>query len=269
MRKEQGMYLRNIACGLFVLMLFAGGNRAFARQTVELDLNHYHFHYNESIGDSETAWMNGGGISYKNQDASGNYWRFRYEQTKQNTNYDGATQDGTPVKTITNNGITNTEVIFAVPADDSPQTYMYTGYGYHTWDRNVTGSGGALEKYSWSYLPLGYRHDYRINSKWDGAVDFSLRLMFGGAMKAENISGVDPFRVSLGNKPGARLEVPCTYKVNSQWSMRLTPWYEYSGISQSNSVQVTSGGSPTNYLALEPDSMNHQFGVNVGVSYNF
>ncbi|VBB06533.1 Hypothetical protein LUCI_1769 [Lucifera butyrica] len=37
-------------------------------QTLETSWRHYHYGYSEVIGDSETSWLNGFHLSYKNQD---------------------------------------------------------------------------------------------------------------------------------------------------------------------------------------------------------
>ncbi|HEY3424326.1 MAG TPA: hypothetical protein VGL27_05980, partial [Negativicutes bacterium] len=239
-------------------------------QTLEISLKDYHFHYSEVIGDSEKAWLQGINLSYKSQNPNTKeYWRVSHEQTNHNTDYDGATQSGIPVKTITNNKIKNTEVIFANPIADSEGSFAYLGYGYHSWDRNITGSGGYLEKYSWSYIPVGYRHEYKIDDQWDGAVDIEVKFMFKGQMKASGMGLIDPFRVRLGNKPGLKIAAPYSYKMNSQWSMLVTPWYEYSAIRQSNTVILTAGGVPIGAAAYEPNSNTHQYGLDIGISYTF
>jgi len=242
-------------------------------QTVEVGLNHYHFGYSESIGDTETGWMNGIHLSYKNQDKdTKQYWKITYDQTNQNTNYNGSIQEtgarrsqqtqtitNIPYQGITNDSITDTEITFANPVSYGSNAYLYTGLGFHNWDRNLMGPYGYLEQYSWNYIPVGYRLEYKVNDKLSGALDVSARFMFNGQMNASIVNGT----FTLGNKIGFRAELPYSYKMNSQWSAVVTPWYEYSGIAQSNSID--SGGSTWQ----EPDSMNHQYGVNVGVSYTF
>jgi hypothetical protein len=206
--------------------------------------------------------MNGVHLSYKNQDpATKQYWKIAYDRTNQNTNYNGYKQDANgaytiPWQTITNDKITNTEITFGNPVSDTNSEYVYTGVGFHNWDRNITGSGGYLEQYSWGYIPVGYRSEYRINNKWGGALDVAAKFMFDGQMNASPLSGT----FNLGSKVGFKAELPYTYKADSQWSMILTPWYEYSGISQSSN-------SISGYV--EPDSMTHQYGVDVGISYTF
>lgn len=239
-------------------------------QRLEVSLKDYNFHYSEVIGDSEKAWMKGISLSYKNQNQNTkDYWRASYEQTNHNTDYEGATQSGIPVKTVTNNKIKNTEIILANLITDATDSFAYIGYGYHSWDRNITGSGGYLEKYSWSYIPVGYRNEYKIDDKWDGAVDIEVKFMFHGRMKASGLEPIDPFQVNLGNKPGFKIEAPFSYKMNSQWSMILTPWYEYSAIKQSNTVSLTSDRVPIGYIAYEPNSNTHQYGLDIGVVYKF
>ena len=51
--------------------------------------------------------------------------------------------------------------------------------------------------------------------------------------------------------------------MDQHWGIVLTPWYQYSAIGTSDTVY--SG----HYMSYEPDSTNHQYGINVGVSYTF
>lgn len=242
--------------------------------SLAMSFNRFHFGYSESIGDSERGWLNGFHVAYKSQDPeTREFWRVTYERTNQNTQYDGALYDlstntSTPYQGITENKITNKEFIYAVPITLKKKTYIYTGIGSSTWDRNLTGPYGYSEKYNWNYIPVGYRNEFKVGGKLSGAVDLAAKFMFNGEINVSG-DGFDTRQMELGNKVGFRLELPYTYKMNSTWSLLFTPWYEYSAIGESNWVGLTSNGIPTNYISQEPDSLNHQYGANIGLQYAF
>ena len=284
--------LKKSSFTIIAILLFIGSHPCSAQQssgttqTFDVAIKEYHVHYQESIPDYETGWMNGLHFSYKNQNQqTKEYWRVLYETTNHQDQYIGGLQDQSgnylgPYNSITKNKKITGEIIYANPLSDADNAYAYIGIGFHNWDRNIMGSAtqgvaDSLEKYSWKYIPIGYRNEYKVDNKWDGAVDLAVRFMFGGKMKAVNPAGIDPFEVNLGNKPGFKAELPYTYKMNSQWSLVLTPWYEYWKIGKSNWVPQTINGVPQynssgqQYGVYEPSSKTNQLGIDIGVSYTF
>jgi len=274
------------------ILLFIGSGLCSAQQsssttqTFDVAFKEYHVHYQESIPDYETGWMNGLHLSYKNQNQqTKEYWRLLYETTDHPDQYIGFLQDDAgnitgPYNAITKNKKTTGEIIYANPLRDADNAYAYIGIGFHNWDRKIMGSATLgvadnLEKYSWKYIPVGYRNEYQIDNKWSGATDIAIRFMFGGEMKAPSPSKIDSFQVNLGNKPGFKAEFPYSYKMNSQWSLVLNPWYEYWKIGQSNWVPQTVNGIPkydssgNQYVVYEPSSKTNQIGIDIGVSYTF
>ena len=256
MKKSSIVIATLIASSISTVTAFAATDKV---NSVEVSLNHYNYSYEERQGsyvpDSEKAWMNGAHLSYKSQDSNTKeYWEVRYDKTNQNTHYDGHyLVSGLPVQSTTENRISDFQVVYAVPINDKKNQYVYAGIGNRNWKRSL--SANQNETYEWSYIPVGYRNEFKINKKVDGAVDVSAKFMFDGTMKAEE----DNMKFTLGNKPGFRAEVPITYKMDTEWALKLTPWYEFSAIGRSNVV----GGY------YEPDSVTHQYGVNVGVQYSF
>jgi len=208
--------------------------------------------------------MNGLHLSYKSQNqTTKQYWQARYDTTNSPTTYyyNGAI-GGPTMYGLTDNKLTTGELIYATPVTDMNDQYVYIGYGYHSWNRDLTGVGGYLEKYSWSYIPIGLRTEYVLNKQWSGAVDLSLQFMFDGNMNTVGNGGASTGLGNLfhlGSLPGFRAEFPFTHKINTHCSVVLTPWYQYSAIGQSNSVNGY----------LEPNSATSQYGVNAGLSYKF
>lgn len=242
-------------------------------ETVEVSGKDLHFNYNESIGDSERGWIKGYHLSYKSQDKETKaYWKVSYDHSHGNTVYDGAvtnitTNVSTPYVGTTNNTVSDTEVTYGVPINKKATQYVYVGVGYHKWDRDMLGQYGYDEQYSWNYLPVGYRYEYTSGSKVHGAIDASVQFMFNGKMNSSD-NGAD---YNLGNQPGFKIEAPVTYQMSPKFGLVLTPWFQYSSIGQSNTIEYTAayGGNLYDISSNEPHSMNHQYGVNLGLSYTF
>lgn len=99
-----------------------------------------------------------------------------------------------------------------------------------------------------------------------------MKFMFDGKIRVR-LSDIDPTldnkTMKLGSKVGYRLELPFAYRYDSQWSLLLVPWGEYSRIGRSNAVPVTVGGQPSGSAILEPASRTVQYGVNVGILFEF
>jgi len=98
-----------------------------------------------------------------------------------------------------------------------------------------------------------------------------LRIMFYGKMTAyfsELNSAYNDPEFKLGNRIGYYAEVPLRYKFTEFWSVIIKPWYEYSEIGQSDTVDLTTNGIVTD-AAYEPSSKTHLYGVNLGVVYSY
>lgn len=249
------------------------------QQALEGAISLYYFDYNEGLTSplksEEKGWMPSFHGSWTlRRKSPGLFARAGVDFTKANTTYDGSTQDslgnvypylGTTQNTLLN-AFGNIGFTFMNLSNPPRTLTAYTGIGYRLWHRGVAGSGGYREFYSWKYVPVGLRMDYRANSELSGAVEASARIMFGGAIKVF-FSDFDPsysdFSMTLGNRPGLKVEAPVYYRM---WS--LTPWFEYSAIAQSDTVTILRDGAPWGY-AYEPSSTTHQFGLKVGVRAEF
>jgi len=231
------------------------------------------FDYKEKIDppqkSTESGWLPGLGASYRHH--GGVYERIALEGILANTNYDGSDQQGNPLLLSTRNAMIQGEGnlgISFLSLSRPPRAFvLYSGLGYRFWERSLGGAAPYREHYAWKYVPLGLRGDYRANPEFAGAVDVSLRIMFGGTIDVF-LSDIDPgyndLHLGLGNKPGFHVEAPFYLR---QWS--LTPWYEYSAIGRSNEAAITYYGSPTPYAAHEPSSTTHQFGLTFGARMIF
>ena len=246
---------------------------------LEASFTPYHIAYREDVTpplkSTEGGWLPGFGLAYGYKGKNfGPYARLALDLTVAKTNYDGSDQLGNPLLGTTRNVFVRGEgnlglTLFSSP-NPSRDFTAYTGLGYRFWKRGLGGdTSGYREHYSWKYVPVGIRVGYRVNEKWSGAVDASARIMFGGSIMVY-LSDLDPGyndpRMSLGSRPGWRVEAPVYYRY---WS--FTPWFEYSAIGRSNSEEVTYYGRPLNprIAVYEPSSTTYQIGLAVGARVFF
>jgi hypothetical protein len=243
-------------------------------QYLEASFTPFHIVYREDVmpplKSTESGWLPGFGLAYGYKGKNyGPYARLALDLTVANTNYDGSDQLGNPLLGTTRNvfvrGEGNLGLTLFSTLNPPRDFTAYTGLGYRFWERGLGGdTSGYREHYSWKYVPVGMRVGYRVNGKWSGAVDASARFMFGGSILVY-LSDLDPGyndpRMSLGNRPGWRVEAPVYYRF---WS--FTPWFEYSAIGRSNSEEVTYNGRPLNprIAVYEPSSTTYQIGLRVG-----
>jgi hypothetical protein len=269
---EVNLFKKALLIGVTLLLLLVWAGVCTAENIIELGLKNSYFNYNEedydgSWLDSETGWLDGIHVAYKNKNPDTNqYWQITYEQTDHDTQYDGSYWDGTPCTSTTDNKFNTAEFIFANPISDMGNVYGFIGVGFRSWERILSVS--QSEKYSWWYMPVGFRWEYSVTDKWEGAVDVTAKIMFNGKMKGY-MTDYDNTKVNLGNKPGLKIALPCTYKISSQVGLIITPWYEYSSIGQSNEVLLTGSGPYAGYYTYEPDSTTNQYGIDLGIKVSF
>jgi hypothetical protein len=241
--------------------------------TFSAGLTTYYFDYKEDLvlpsKSTESGWLPGIWGSYTYQQNSIFYTKISTQYAAGDLTFDGSTLSGTPVKYDTNpHRFIKLEWVLGYPwaAGANVVITPYLGVGYRFWQRGRADTTSSFtsyqEDYSWGYFPAGIRVEYDINSRLRVGVNAAMNYMFGGNMKAylSEVSSFSDMSFTLGNKIGWSAELPITYKFNLQWSLTVTPWYEYSAI----------GESPINAFGFyEPSSSTNQYGVNLSVNYSF
>ncbi len=250
---------------------------------LQLDFRISYFDYNEDLPppnkSTETGWLPGAAVSWTRTRPGSVYARTFLEFSSGDIEYDGTTQNGMPITNSNSN-----QFLFRVEANVG-YTFRsgdlifspYTGFGYRYWKRGDSeviqmgqvNVGFVREDYQWMYVPLGLRAVYPFGGQFSVEPNAAVRFMFWGRMTAYLTDigyGSDP-TFDLGNKPGWVVEIPIRYRVSRNWSLSLTPWYEYSAIGQSDVVPVRNG--PFTEFFYEPSSRTHQFGFNLGAGYIF
>jgi hypothetical protein len=248
----------------------------------EIGFMYYNFDYKEDLiapgKSTENGWLPGVYFDYTFKKKSVIYAKARMKYAAADIEYDGATMGGTPIKYSNQSAKMfkfEADVGYPISITKDFTLIPYTGYSYHYWQRGETksvspSSTWTKEVYQWHNIPVGIKADYDINEKWNLAGSASANFMFYGKMTlftSERYAGVPDFDFTLGNNIGFYAEMPVTYKFTNNWSIVVTPWYEYSAFGQSETQYYTYGGWL--YSAYEPSSKTNQYGINLGVNFNF
>jgi hypothetical protein len=251
--------------------------------SVEAGLRYYYFDYKEDfvppLKSTERGWLPGVYTSFEYKKLDGLYAKLYGSYASADLTYDGSTQTGIPV-TYSNSRQRfykfESRVGYTVKISKNTELIPYVGYGYRLWERGETKPTIPVwiqEDYSWHYFPIGLNLNHEINRRWSIGGLVAANIMFMGKMKthfSELDSRARDNEVDLGNTIGFSAAVPVKYQFTDKWFLVVTPWYEYSSIGRSNTVDVLySNGTPTGYNWTEPASTTHQYGFDLGMGYAF
>ncbi len=247
-----------------------------------ISFNTYIFDYKEELPlpykSTEYGWIPGIYLSYLFQSQRVPFHgKFLLEYTEAETDYDGTTQTGIPLKdnTINNFFTIEGDVGYGfILSANTINLIPYVGIGHRIWNRGLgrgDKSAPLTEDYSWFFSPVGIRTIFYINEDFIITIDAAVKFMFEGKIKI-NLSEADPGYNDpegiLGNRIGFKAELPLLYRIYSNIFLSIIPWYEYSGIKKSNIFLITYNNSPY-AMAYEPSSITHQYGLNFGCSIQF
>lgn len=180
--------------------------------------------------------------------------------------FDGTTLNGDPVVDTNYQIFIRGEVNFF--KEVSPFLYAYAGLGYSYWNRFLSGGPGYREIYTWGYIPLGVRYDLPLSKDLLWSLDFSYRMMFGGQVVvifSETVAGGDDTTLTLGSRPGYKLQSPFEMILNPNWKIFFGPWHEVSEAGASN----FEFNQTVNSDIQVPDSKTVQTGMEMGAMYRF
>lgn len=238
-----------------------------------LALNYYNYDYKEELDSplksTEEEWITAMRLYYNySANDSGYVLFFAEASVADDTDYDGSTQTGIPVKQTTKNDFRKVELNLGytfkgqMPLSLTP----FVGLGYRFWMRDL---GGYKEDYSWFYIPLGLRVAWAPHERISMALNAAVNFMFDGEMTVYDWDYKDT-TVELDDKIGYAVELPVTFNLARHWSIVMTPWYEYSKIGQSAYEPIFyKDGTYTGYALREPSSRTHQYGLRAGVEFVF
>lgn len=258
-------------------------------QFVSVGSNFYYFDYHEHIPapakSTEKGVLPGLQLMYHAPIPSQPLFiRGRLDFAAGNTTYDGTLQDGknTPHKTTTENIIFEGEgnLGFKVLCEAYSCLSLYTGIGFHFWKRDIQGSAGIWEDYSWPYIPLGVNYYLGLHPNVSVSPDVAMIVPFAGSMTAHTSEWhplIDNTTVTLGTVVGFRAQLPLTVLLSRSGqivSLTFSPWFEYTGIGESDWEWIRSiygsyvkferkDGTTEIRRIMEPSSSTYRVGINL------
>ena len=270
-----------LAFGLLALLALPGTGTA-AGASLEAGAGYHHFDYREDLNpplkSTESGWLPSAYASYTYQRPASLYIRLYADYAGADLTFDGTTQSGTPVRfEDSSQRLFKFEAHFGyvLQPEDHFQLIPYIGLGHRYWLRGkakITPTFRSFEEeYSWSYLPVGLKADYTLNRQWSIGATLGANIMFNGKMTARLshvLAGANDPEFDLGNKVGYYAEMPVTYTFARNWALVGTPWYEYSQIGRSNTLNIIQNNTIVGF-AFEPPSRTHQYGLKLGFAYTF
>jgi len=250
----------------------------------DFGFNYRYFDFKEDINpplkSTESGWLPGVYFNFAFQKNKVFYTKVHLDYAAADIDYDGTTQSGRPI-TFSDQRTRlfkfEWNVGYPIPIGNRFTVTPYVGYGFHFWQRGESRYISQVnayfikEEYYWHYIPVGVTANYDISDRWSIGGTASANIMFNGKAKAyasEYAAGLNDPEFTLGNKVGFYAEIPVTFRFTKNWALVLTPWYEYSAFGQSDTADLTYGGTAIGY-AYEPASKTHQYGVNLGANVSF
>jgi hypothetical protein len=274
------------------MLVFVFCNPAMAAETTgaentssfELGVTYRHFDYKEDINppqkSTESGWLPGVYFNYAFQKKSVFYTKVHLDYAAADIDFDGTTNSGRPI-TFSDQKTKlfkfEWDVGYPIPLGNDFTLIPYLGYGFRYWSRGDSrfipqvNAYSIKEEYYSHYIPVGIQADYNVTDRLSIGATAAAHFMFTGKAKSyasEVLAGVADLDFTLGNKVGFYAEIPVTFRFTKNWAVVLTPWYEYSAFGQSDTVNITYGGTVVGY-AYEPASKTNQYGVNLGANLSF
>lgn len=198
---------------------------------------------------------------------------FEFEALAGGLDYDGQTQDGTPVKENTDDwliesrGLVGYEYTF-----DEKIVTPFIGIGYRYWNNDIHGPGGYEREVQYAYLPIGLRTWASIAKNWTGGMSAEYDIFLGGEVKS-HLSDVNPqyndpeVNQDLGQGSGIRFSLHFTREFPTRGhSVTFEPYIRYWDIDKSDTATLTENGTPVGTV-VEPGNESTSGGLRVSIAF--
>ncbi len=228
--------------------------------------------------DKDTAWLNGLALEAR-YETNAIWTRLTAQYLRSGlANYDGATQNGTPLGMSTRERICQYEGDVGYKALNLYTSTLtpYAGLGYRIWDRGADALPDYEEKYTWDYFAAGADYVLRLG-RWTAGANAAVRLPFNMRLRTNLAGKFDEATFYLKTRAGFSVEMPVTcifygyhgpHADRPSFFVYLTPYYQYWAIGASAPVTLTYQGVPGRAY-YEPDSGSDIFGARAGIGMNY
>lgn len=215
-----------------------------------------------SLSHTQERWLLAGDFSYHMGDVT----------------YDGQTNDGIQLSTITNQRIA--DISFRAESwqkrSFGRDYALYLGAGYHLWERDIqatispsgTPISGLFETYEWWYGFLGAKAVLHTNELVSWLLDVRITRPINPSITVNFNGQHDNIKLSLGERWAKRLSLPFRYASSPSTHITAEPYMETRELGRSATTPLTNGGVTTGTV-YEPRSESRNFGLMIGINHHF
>jgi hypothetical protein len=177
--------------------------------------------------------------------------------------YDGSTQRGDPRSSDTKSAFLQLGISgnYRIDLGATWTLTPHAGLTYRLWNRDIKGSGGIEEMYTWHTIPVGALLEYQTGGKFSIGLDLEAMIMVQGRIKIYFSSGsayAPDAVLTLGNELGFRAEAPVRFALGNAWTLSCCPYIEKYGFKKSNPYRENGQD-----IFLEPSSTTYNYGLRV------
>jgi len=201
--------------------------------------------------------LNGIGINYiRNYYYSDLY--FVAEAAYGTSIYDGAYQDGTPIKSKQKD-----VQIYNLRAGIYSRGYILE-LGYRFWNRGKSNiEGDYNEQYYWPYISTGVMYKIKFSTV---SIDYYLKYNYAVSPKIKVYLGNNP-TLDLGDTSGIETQFGISKKINFDYSLGIFYRFSYWHINRSNSKTVLINNQSYQIFEPESETRNQYIGIYIQKSF--
>jgi hypothetical protein len=277
MRKHKEKIKRTLRDCLFIsIFLLISFRVAFSQETkpivpihaFEIGLNLGYFHYEEE--DFNVDWdgfMYGLIGSYTYHNVIMFHTSLEYAQGE--IQYDGATQEGTPLKEDTDDWIVEWRGLLGY--DFTSKGHLITpflGIGYRYWNDDIDGPSGYEREVEYWYSPIGIETFSPLSGAWTWGISAEYDIFWGGTVKSylsDFLAGLNDPEVDQdsGDGYGLRFSLRFNRGFANNSALTIEPYVTYWNINESDIGTLTFYGVPIANV-IEPSNETLTYGVRIG-----
>lgn len=159
--------------------------------------------------------------------------------------YDGAYNDGTPVRTGARTSYRNLRGLVGARGkwNADSKIFWYGGYATRFLHNKYEGPGSYAREATYTYLPLGFEWTRALKNRWEAGFGFEYDLFLGGTMKthlSDLDSGLPDVEKTQSHGSGYRLTGTFT-KALDGYALQIQPFFHRWNIADSERKPMGGG----------------------------
>jgi len=243
-----------------------------ARHRFGVGLKTRYFDYKEPGFMQETGFMYGVVGDYTHHSTHNVMVHASLESSLGRLDYDGHFQDGTPLKTDTEDWLVECRGLIGYDIGINGRYLMtpYTGIGYRYWNDVISSSYGYEREIHYWYVPIGVKTAGPLAERWTWGVTAEYDLFCRGIVKS-HLTDADPayndpvLNQGFGEGYGVRCALMFARALAGGASLSIEPFISYWDINRSDIGDLCFNGSPIGHV-VEPNNETISYGLSINVN---